>query len=152
MPGAAPSPLHAGFAYYAETTPDNPALILGGRVYTYSELAGITRDWAWRLIERAGGRPRRVGVFASRNEVFYAGVLASLFAGAAFVPLNPKFPLERTRAMLQAADVDALIASSETLGQLGILLKHVPRMPVLLLPDTPPAALGHCIVHSNLYL
>ena len=35
--------------------------------------------------------PDRVGVFGSRSDVAYTGVLAALFAGATFVPLNQSF-------------------------------------------------------------
>jgi acyl-CoA synthetase (AMP-forming)/AMP-acid ligase II len=57
MPAFPPSSLHAGFAYHAEMTPDNLALIIGDRPYTYSELADTARRWAWRLIDGVRGRP-----------------------------------------------------------------------------------------------
>lgn len=143
MSQIAPHCLHAGFVHQARQTPGNPALIVNGASYTYAALDAIARRWASRLLDVPGGRPCRVGVFASRNLTSYAGVLASLYAGAAFVPLNRKFPPERTRMMLQLADVDALIVDSELLPQLQSVLRGLPRMPVLLLPDAPRSALPH---------
>ena len=134
--------LHAGFVHQAMCGPDNAALIVGNRTYTYSEASEIARRWAARLIDAAGGRPRRVGVFAYRSEVSYLGVLAALFSGAAFVPLNRKFPIERTRAMLEQADVDALIVDNESLPQLHEVLRGMKRPPALLLPATDKASLA----------
>ena len=96
-------------------------------------MADTARRWAARLIDAAGGRPRRVAIFAYRSEVSYIGVLAALFAGAAFVPLNRKFPIERTRAMLEQADVDALIVDNDSLPQLHEVLRGMRGQPALLL-------------------
>ena len=134
--------LHAGFLRQARLGPGNAALVIGSRTYSYAEASEIARRWAARLIDSAGGRPRRVGVFAYRSEVSYLGVLAALFSGAAFVPLNRKFPVDRTRAMLEQADVDALIVDNESLPQLHEVLRGMKRPPALLLPATDAASLA----------
>ncbi len=133
--------LHAGFLHQSERLPDHPALRLSKRTLTYSEVAETARRWATRLIGASGGRPRRVGVFAHRSETAYVGVLASLFAGAAFVPLNKKFPVERTRAMLAQADVDAVLVDDESLPQLADVLDGLPHRPSILLPNREAGAL-----------
>ncbi|MFE7778548.1 amino acid adenylation domain-containing protein [Streptomyces sp. NPDC057445] len=127
--------LGSGLLHHARVRPDHVALTVGRRDYTYAEAASTARRWAAVLVEAAGGRPRRVGVFAQRNEVSYLGVAAALFAGAAFVPLNRKFPSSRTRGMLERADVDVLIADAASLPQLGELLRGLARRPVVVLPD-----------------
>lgn len=134
--------LHAGFVLQSALGPDNAALVVGNRTYSYAEASQIARRWAARLIDAAGSRPRRVGVFAYRSEASYLGVLAALFAGAAFVPLNRKFPIERTRAMLEQADVDALIVDNESLPQLHEVLRGMRRPPALLLPATDAVSLA----------
>ncbi|WP_149183690.1 amino acid adenylation domain-containing protein [Streptomyces sp. TRM49041] len=131
--------LGAGLLHHASVRPDHVALTIGRRDYTYGEAVSTARRWAAPLVEAAGGRPRRVGVFAHRSEAAYLGVAAALFAGAAFVPLNRKFPPARTRAMLERADVDALIVDAASAPQLPELLQGLPRRPVVLLPDTPRA-------------
>ncbi|MEU9031178.1 amino acid adenylation domain-containing protein [Streptomyces sp. NPDC048383] len=128
--------LGSGLLRHASGHPDRVALTIGRRDYTYEETALTARRWAALLVEAVGGRPRRVGVFAHRSEASYLGVAAALFAGAAFVPLNRKFPADRTRSMLERADVDALIVDSASLEGLGGLLRGLPRKPVVLLPDT----------------
>ncbi|WP_338675172.1 amino acid adenylation domain-containing protein [Streptomyces sp. SCSIO 30461] len=127
--------LGAGLHHHARVLPDRVALTIGRRDYTYEEAAATARRWAALLVEAAGGRPRRVGVFAHRSEASYLGVAAALCAGAAFVPLNRKFPAERTRSMLERADVDALIVDAASVPGLADLLRDLPRKPVVLLPD-----------------
>ncbi len=134
--------LGAGLLHHARVLPDSIALTIGRRGYTYEEAATTARRWASPLVEAVGGRPRRVGVFAHRSEVSYLGVAAALCSGAAFVPLNRKFPAERTRSMLRRADVDALIVDSASLPGLAELLRDLPRSPVVLLPDTTRGQAG----------
>ncbi|MFF3017242.1 amino acid adenylation domain-containing protein [Streptomyces sp. NPDC057939] len=134
--------LGSGLLRHASGRPDSVALTLGRRDYTYEESALIARRWAAPLVEATGGRPRRVGVFAQRSEASYLGVAAALFAGAAFVPLNRKFPVERTRSMIERADLDALIVDSASLRGLAELLRGLARKPVVLLPDTLRGAAG----------
>ncbi|MFJ8715513.1 AMP-binding protein [Streptomyces violaceus] len=134
--------LGAGLLHHARVLPGCIALTIGSRGYTYEEAAATARRWAALLVEAAGGRPRRVGVFAHRSEASYLGVAAALCAGAAFVPLNRKFPAERTRSMLERADVDAVIVDSASLPGLAGLLRDLPRNPVVLLPDAVRSQAG----------
>ncbi|MDX3225361.1 amino acid adenylation domain-containing protein [Streptomyces sp. ME19-01-6] len=102
--------LHSGFLRSAATYPDRPALDLMGRTWTYAELDGLARHRAAALVRALGGPPGRVGVYAPQHGLAaYAGLLAVLYAGGTVVPLNPAFPLSRTRAMAEAAEVDALV-------------------------------------------
>src|SRR5262249_11798660 len=114
--------------------PDAVALSLRARDVSYAELERTARLWAAALVHLTGGRPERVGIFASRSEVSYGGVLASLCAGATFVPLNPKFPVGRTREMLQSAGVDALVVDANGLQQLDELVAGLERPPRVLAP------------------
>jgi amino acid adenylation domain-containing protein len=86
-------------------------------------------------VNRLDGRASRVGVFAYRSETAYTGVLTALFSGAAYVPLNRTFPPERTRAMCQAADLDAIIVDAASAGQLADVLRGLDRPRLTLLPD-----------------
>jgi amino acid adenylation domain-containing protein len=136
-----PLALRSGFLAQVKLVPQHAALVIAERTYTYGEVDQIVRRWAACLTTAVGGRPRRVAVFAYRSEASYLGVLATLYAGAAFVPLNRKFPIERTRAMLEQADVDAIIVDRESLPQLHDVLRGIVRPPAVLLPDTDRAAL-----------
>ncbi len=145
--------LGAGLLHHASVLPDQVALTIGRRDHTYAEIADTARRWAAALVETApAGRPRRVAVFAQRNEVSYLGVAAALFAGAAFVPLNRKFPQARTAAMLARAEVDAVLADAASAEQLPDLLRELPYRPVVLLPDVKrdgvPGLDGHRVLDA----
>ncbi|MEU3731508.1 amino acid adenylation domain-containing protein [Streptomyces sp. NPDC033538] len=108
-------------------SPDGTALKAGGRSHTYRELDLAARALAGTLLARSPDADR-VGVLAHRGERAYAGFLAGLYAGAAVVPLNPGYPAERTRAMIEAARVTVLVvddAGEACLPGLGDVLDGV---------------------------
>lgn len=128
--------LRGGFLYQAARLPRNPAFSVGDRICNYAQAEDIARRWATPLIEVTGGCPRRIGIFANRSETAYLGILATLFAGSGFIPLNRNLPLERTRDMLRLSEADALIVDNESLPQLGTLLDGIPQPRAILIPET----------------
>ncbi|WP_260636512.1 amino acid adenylation domain-containing protein [Streptomyces angustmyceticus] len=147
-----PRRLGAGLLERASTHPGNVALTLGRRDYTYEEFTVTARSWAAALVESTGGRPRRIGVFAARSATSYLGVAAVLFAGAAFVPLNRKFPPGRTRTMVERADVDAVVVDAASAPQLPEILPYLASRPVIVLPETlradVPGLDGHRVLDA----
>jgi amino acid adenylation domain-containing protein len=57
-------------------------------------------------------------VLADKGLESYVGVLAALYCGASAVPLQPDFPVSRTRYMLRAAKVSALVTDERGYRQL----------------------------------
>lgn len=129
--------LHSGFLSNANHHPNAIALTIAEREWTYAEMEATARQWASAILEGLGHQPARVGVFAYRSEVSYVGVLASLLAGAAFVPLNRTFPLQRTRLMIEQAELDAILVDKGSLPQFLEIIKDLKRVPsCVLLPDS----------------
>ena len=128
--------LSSGFRRHAADVPDRPALLLGSRTISYGECDDTARRWAAGLLDVTNGRAARVGVFGQRSITSYVGVLAALDAGAGFVPLNPRLPVERTRSMLTQAGLDALIVDEAAAGQLPELLAGLADPPPVLLPGS----------------
>lgn len=126
--------LHSGFLSSAAQYPDRDALAIGERIWSYKEAEEITRRWANALLQSCANRPNRIGILAYRCEVSYLATLACLFSGAAFVPLNPNFPLSRTRSMLEEAKLDAIFVDSKGASQIGELLEKI-KVPVVLSPE-----------------
>ncbi|MGE7439253.1 amino acid adenylation domain-containing protein [Kitasatospora sp. NPDC001175] len=133
--------LHAGFHSFAQRLPDRPALALGERTWTYAELDTIARVWAAALL-KATDRPQRVGILGHRSLVTYVGFLAALYAGAAVVPLNKKYPVARNRDIAERAGLDAILADDGSLSQLRQLLNALPDAPPALLPGSDQAPAG----------
>ncbi len=127
--------LRSGFLASCRSRPDAAALIVEGRTRTYGELESAARTWAAAICERLERAPERVGVFGHRSEVVFTGTLAALLGGAAFVPLNRTFPPERTRTMIDAADLDAIIVDRGSASQLDGILPRLRRVPLVLRPE-----------------
>jgi amino acid adenylation domain-containing protein len=127
--------LRAGFLKQVALRQDAPALVVKDRVISYGELDQTARRWAGAIVGRLGGPAARVGVFGSRSEVSYIAALAALYSGAAFVPLNPRFPTDRTRAMISRADLDAIFVDSLASRQLAAVLDGLEIIPPVWVPE-----------------
>jgi D-alanine--poly(phosphoribitol) ligase subunit 1 len=88
--------LASAFYEQSRAHPENIALRVSGKSYSYGELAGFTARAAAAL-----GNAKTVGVLASRTLSAYVGILASSWSGAAYIPLSPtKLPDERLGSIL----------------------------------------------------
>ncbi|MFI5836676.1 amino acid adenylation domain-containing protein [Micromonospora sp. NPDC051300] len=75
--------------------PDAPALLFGARVLTYAQLDRLANRVAHGLLRR-GTRPGDlIGLCARRGDELVVAVLGILKAGAAYLPLDPTYPLAR---------------------------------------------------------
>jgi len=102
--------VRAGFLASAERFPERPALQLGDDQLSYRELGALAASLAATLDAHApAGEPALTVVFGHRSVAAYAGVLGALFRGHGYVPLNPAFPTDRTRAMLQRSRCRSLV-------------------------------------------
>ncbi|MFD4395263.1 amino acid adenylation domain-containing protein [Kitasatospora sp. NPDC058478] len=93
-------PVHLLVAKRAAERPDGLAVVRGDERLSYAELdrrAGLLAE----LLRSRGTRPGDVvGVCCERGPDQVAATLAVLKAGAAFLPLNPRFPAARRELML----------------------------------------------------
>lgn len=128
--------LISGFLESAERFPDRPALVVDGESLSYAALLGTARRVASAIhnVQSEQQSFPLVALLTHRSQTAYAGVLGSLAAGKGYVPLNPKFPLERTLQMLALSGCTTLIAGKECLSQLSGLLEKIERPLTLILP------------------
>ena len=97
------------FNEQVQAVPEAPALWDDGQIYSYAELGDLTRKISGWLKQR-GVRPgSRVGILAGRGVTAITGILGACWAGCAWVPFNPAHPFERISALIDRAEVDALI-------------------------------------------
>ncbi|MBK6394564.1 MAG: AMP-binding protein [Betaproteobacteria bacterium] len=82
---------------------------------TYRDLDLRANRLARELDASGSGAPRRVGICLERGPDLVVALLATLKAGAAYVPLDPDLPAERLSAMLADASV-ALVLTDERLS------------------------------------
>lgn len=94
----------------AAATPDAVALRAGAEQITYRELDRRANQLANYLIGFGVGREIIVALCLERSPETVICALAVLKAGGAYLPLDPSFPLERLRFMLNDARPRVLIA------------------------------------------
>jgi amino acid adenylation domain-containing protein len=146
--------LRSGFLRSALRDPGAPALVIGETTLSYGALEGRARRWAHAMVQELGRPPERIGILGQRSETTYAGILAALLGGGAFVPLNVRFPVGRTRDMIKRAELDALVVDSAGLAALNGVLAGLESAPLLLCPDglptTPLPAGTRCLGSAEL--
>ncbi|GAA1957232.1 AMP-binding protein [Kitasatospora viridis] len=117
---------------------DRPALLAGGTSLTYRELHERALLLAGSLLAHLPSRPGAIGVLAGKGPSAYASILAGLYTGITVVPLQPAFPAARTRQMIGASGVGALIADDDSLPALVALREEGVDLPVLFAPGGQP--------------
>src|SRR5438067_4057804 len=129
------SQLWNGFVRSSERFPQRPAIQVG-REITYLELAERARRIAATIqAELTTSEIPLTAVFAYRSQTAYAAVLGALMAGHGYVPLNPAFPVERTRLMVERSLCRSLIVDARSEPQLERLLSEFPFPLVVICPD-----------------
>ncbi|PTM41487.1 MupA/Atu3671 family FMN-dependent luciferase-like monooxygenase [Bosea sp. 124] len=98
-----------------DRTPDAIALCCDDEEISFAELDRRANKVAHELI-RLGVRPGAlVGLFLPRSLELVIGAFAIHKAGAAYVPLDPAYPADRTTMMAQDSDLSAIIFNQESL-------------------------------------
>ncbi|ABI55486.1 amino acid adenylation domain-containing protein [Alkalilimnicola ehrlichii MLHE-1] len=134
--------LHQGFLQSVDRHSGRPALEVQGAQYSYSDLyhqaAAVGAALQSAMPETTAPL---VGVLANRSLPVYSGLLGTLMAGKAVVPLNPGFPQERTQQMVEQAGLQALVADGQGEALLSDLLPgmDVPMVVVLPLAESAQA-------------
>nr|WP_317987176.1 non-ribosomal peptide synthetase [Streptomyces kanamyceticus] len=91
------------FEARAVRTPHAVAVVAGDTELTYAELDARANRLAHWLADRGAGPERTVGLCLRRSPELIVAMLAVLKSGAAYLPIDPDFPAERIRFMLDDA-------------------------------------------------
>lgn len=100
--------------------PEAIAIEYRGRSVTYGALLAKSGGLAIQLQEASIGSESRVGIWADRSVESMIAVLAVLRAGAAYVPLDASYPLQRLQFIVEDAELSALIVHDAQPGQLPL--------------------------------
>ncbi|MFF3641657.1 amino acid adenylation domain-containing protein [Streptomyces sp. NPDC002564] len=128
--------VHQLFAEWSRRTPEAPAVRCGDTVLSYGELDRRSELLARRLARLGAGPGTLVGVFLHRDADLLTGLLAVLRTGAAYVPLDPVYPPERIRHMLD--DSGALLVLTESALTASLPPDCPARVVARDAPDTDP--------------
>ncbi len=134
---------------------DQPALSAGGKTLSYAALNARVQTIAAAIADTETAQTQPVtAIYASRGADIYAAVLGALMRGHAYVPLNPKFPPERNRYILERSGASAVLYEAQDAAAVEDILA-VPadgplpqQIDLSALPQerTPPAR-----IHDNPY-
>lgn len=113
-------------------TPEATAVVFGDAQLSYRELNARANQLARELLRLGAEGDSLVGICLERSPEMVVAVLATLKAGAAYLPLDPNYPMERVRFMLQDAGATVLLTT-------GTHASRVLSMPEACVPTTPQA-------------
>lgn len=98
--------------------PERVAVRCEDRELSYGELDARANRLANRLQALGAGPDELVGVCLGRSELLLVALLATMKAGAAYVPIDPGFPRARQEFMLADAQVRVLVTEETLLANL----------------------------------
>jgi amino acid adenylation domain-containing protein len=106
------------FEARVQQTPEAPAVVFGGQSLSYREL-NARADRLGRHLRRLGVGPEvLVGICVERSLEMAVGLVGILKAGGAFVPLDPAYPEDRLRYMIEDAGISVLLTLRRMAGRL----------------------------------
>jgi amino acid adenylation domain-containing protein len=142
-----PELVHHRMERQAKTNPRAAAVIFDGFELSYADLNRRSNRLAHRLIGLGVKPETRVGIAVERSIEMIVGLLAILKAGAAYVPLDPGYPLDRLSYMVEDSRISLVLSQSH----ISARVLHSPELDILELgtldlddePDTPPVIALH---------
>ncbi|MEU9447536.1 amino acid adenylation domain-containing protein [Streptomyces sp. NPDC048277] len=118
------------FAQQAARTPDTAAVICGDTTLSYAELDRRADALARRLAAAGVGPESAVGLLMERSADLVTAILAVLKAGGCYVPLNTRYPVQRSHWILERTGAVVLLADPATLTDPAVTGSPVPVLDV----------------------
>lgn len=159
LPETAPDGLilHELFEETARTYPDHVAIHWQGADLSYRQLDEQADRLAHQLRQQGVLAGDFVGLLMTKSPELYVGMLATLKAGAAYVPLDLSFPAERITYILSDCGAKALLINSsltvDLAGWAGVVVNLATPVPASFagpaLPTVGPDAVAYIIYTSG---
>ncbi|MFD3330099.1 amino acid adenylation domain-containing protein [Streptomyces sp. NPDC058701] len=136
--------VHGLFEGWAARRAGHPAFVSEEVTLGYRELDERANRLARELVARGAGPGRFVALVLPRSPELLVSVLAVLKSGAAYLPVDPAYPVDRITHMLTDSGAQLLVTSTAVLGS-GALLPETAGTRHLVLDDPGTRALiaGH---------
>nr|WP_199039199.1 non-ribosomal peptide synthetase/MFS transporter [Dyella sp. ASV24] len=106
------------FGTHVAETPDAPAVMHEDACLSYRELDAWSNRMAACLRSHGAGADQRVGLYMERTHKTVAALLGILKAGAAYVPIDATYPVDRVRFMLEDAGATLCLTESHLVAPL----------------------------------
>ncbi|WP_369546632.1 amino acid adenylation domain-containing protein [Bacillus velezensis] len=106
--------IHQFLEEQTKRTPDQTAVVYEDSRLTYRELNERANQLA-RTLQSEGVQPDQpVGIMAERSLDMIVGIFGILKAGGAYVPIDPGYPEERVRYILEDSDTKLLLVQNQS--------------------------------------
>nr|WP_150149854.1 non-ribosomal peptide synthase/polyketide synthase [Bacillus swezeyi] len=105
--------IHQLFEEQAERTPELPAVVSDNDKLTYRELNEKSNQLARHLREKGVKSDTIVAIMAERSPEMIIGIMGILKAGGAYLPIDPDYPKERIKYMLEDSGADIILLDNE---------------------------------------
>lgn len=106
------SVLHT-FSKNIDKYPDNNAIHVGGEYYSYKEFAALISSIQKSLKDNNLQDEKLIGVLTIDDVYTYASIMAIMFNGSAYIPINNKNPQHRNSDIIHDTNLKAILASVE---------------------------------------
>ena len=110
------------------------ALKIEGRHISYEELNNKALAVAGSLSSH-GMINRNIGIVTQRNFSAYAGILGAIYAGCAYVPINPKYPKKRIAEIIGQAGIVVLVGDESDWKDMGEKIQGIDCVKYVLFPE-----------------
>jgi non-ribosomal peptide synthetase component F len=110
--------MHELFEQRVSETPNAIAVVCGSQQLTYHEVNRKANQLANYLRKLGAGPDSLIGVCMYRSLEMIIGILGTLKAGAAYVPLDPAYPQKRLASMMEDVDLRVLLTTHDMLAVL----------------------------------
>lgn len=102
------------FTAVATRLPQETALVTASGSWTYSDLYSMSNRFAHLLISRGAGLESRVALILPRSNAMVVGILGTMNAYAAYVPVDPDYPQPRISTMIEDARPSVVVVCEST--------------------------------------
>ena len=136
--GPADAMLHTLFSAQVARTPDAVAVIAGDTVLTYADVHRRAMALSERLRALGAGPNRHVALVLGKGWEQIVAVYAVLYAGGAYLPIDPAWPEDRRRYLIGHGEAVAVLTTT-ALEATFAWSEDVPRLAV----DAISAAVDH---------
>lgn len=113
--------VHEVIEEQAKRNPQATALKFEAQVLSYSELNARANQLAHYLVAKNIGPECRVGICMERSVEMVVAILGILKAGAAYVPFDPDYPVERLQEMQQDSKAAIVLAQGKFMHRCSVL-------------------------------
>ena len=120
--------VHELFEEQVEKTPEAVAVVFEDAILSYGELNRLANRLAHYLRELGVGPDGRVAICAERGLEMMVGLLGVFKAGGAYIPLDPRYPRERLRYMLEDGEPAVLLTQERWQGLFSGVGEKLPAL------------------------